>query len=199
MFWVAAEGTVLALWLAILALPLLCTSPAPGANMALCPSNCSCAALQRFVSCANASLAWLPAGLPHATVELDLQHNLFPTLEAGFFPDLPALTTLYLGSSRWRCDCSLVWLWTWQRKRPRGERGPVACSSPGALLGQLLADVEVRLRPGLRGLRLAAQRIVGLHLLPTTKEPHDTHICAPMSLTLLLRFSSPSRGSDLSL
>nr|XP_013802529.1 PREDICTED: chondroadherin-like [Apteryx mantelli mantelli] len=68
--------------------------------MALCPSNCSCAALQRFVSCANASLAWLPVGLPHAAVELDLQHNLFPTLEAGFFPDLPALTTLYLGSSR---------------------------------------------------------------------------------------------------
>ncbi|XP_025956493.2 chondroadherin-like [Dromaius novaehollandiae] len=94
----AAKGTVLTLWPAVLALPLLRASPAPSVA-ASCPSNCSCAISQQLVSCANASLAWLPAGLPRAAVELDLQHNLFPTLEAGFFPDLPALTTLFLGSS----------------------------------------------------------------------------------------------------
>ncbi|XP_006124019.2 uncharacterized protein LOC102452389 [Pelodiscus sinensis] len=88
------------LWIMVLVLlwiPVLATTQFPGS--AQCPENCSCFFSQWFVRCSNASLSSLPLGIPNATVELDLQHNQFSTLSAGFFPELNEISSLYLGSS----------------------------------------------------------------------------------------------------
>lgn len=90
------------LWITVFTLPLLwtpITAIAPSPDDTLCPVNCSCSWLQRLVWCANASLSAFPIGVANTTVELDLQHNSFSILSAGFFPDLPEITSLYLGSS----------------------------------------------------------------------------------------------------
>ncbi|XP_006027748.1 chondroadherin-like isoform X2 [Alligator sinensis] len=90
------------LWITVFTLPLLwtpITAIAPSPDDTLCPVNCSCSWLQQLVRCANASLSALPIGVANTTVELDLQHNSFSILSAGFFPDLPEITSLYLGSS----------------------------------------------------------------------------------------------------
>lgn len=65
-----------------------------------CPISCSCSFSERFVKCSNASLASLPSGIPHTTVELDLQYNKFSSLLEDTFPDLLELSTLYLGNSQ---------------------------------------------------------------------------------------------------
>uniref|UniRef100_A0A7M4FP66 LRRCT domain-containing protein n=1 Tax=Crocodylus porosus TaxID=8502 RepID=A0A7M4FP66_CROPO len=95
-------GTMSGLWITVFTLPLLwtpITAIAPSPDDTLCPMNCSCSWLQRLVQCANASLSALPIGIANNTVELDLQHNSFGILSSGFFPDLPEITSLYLGSS----------------------------------------------------------------------------------------------------
>ncbi|XP_061495238.1 chondroadherin-like protein [Rhineura floridana] len=81
------------LWTPLIASPELLDSPQ-------CPIGCSCSFTEWFVRCSNASFSSLPNGLPQATVELDLQFNQLDSLLAASFPDLPELTTLYLGSSR---------------------------------------------------------------------------------------------------
>ncbi|XP_074865967.1 uncharacterized protein LOC142021256 [Carettochelys insculpta] len=90
---------MLRLWimgLALLGVPVMAVTQLPG--NAQCPVNCSCFFSQWFVQCANASLVSRPLGIPSATVELDLQHNQFSTLSAGFFPELPEVSTISLGS-----------------------------------------------------------------------------------------------------
>ncbi|XP_019370664.1 PREDICTED: leucine-rich repeat-containing protein 4C-like isoform X1 [Gavialis gangeticus] len=98
----SGKGTMSGLWITVFTLPLLwtpITAIAPSPDDTLCPVNCSCSWLQRLVQCANASLSALPTGIANNTVELDLQHNSFSILSSGFFPDLPEITSLYLGSS----------------------------------------------------------------------------------------------------
>ncbi|XP_034631564.1 chondroadherin-like [Trachemys scripta elegans] len=88
------------LWIMVLVLlwiPVMAIAQLPG-NVQ-CPVNCSCFFSQWFVRCSNASLSSLPPGIPNATVELDLQHNQFSTLSAGFFPELAEISIIYLGSS----------------------------------------------------------------------------------------------------
>ncbi|XP_050792004.1 leucine-rich repeat-containing protein let-4-like [Gopherus flavomarginatus] len=88
------------LWIMVLVLlwiPVMAIAQLPG--NAQCPVNCSCFFSQWFVRCSNASLSSLPPGIPNATVELDLQHNQFSTLSAGFFPELAEISIIYLGSS----------------------------------------------------------------------------------------------------
>ncbi|CAM5081005.1 unnamed protein product [Natator depressus] len=88
------------LWIMVLVLlwiPVMANTQLPG--NAQCPVNCSCFFSQWFVRCPNASLSSLPPGIPNATVELDLQHNQFSTLSAGFFPELAEISSIYLGSS----------------------------------------------------------------------------------------------------
>ncbi|XP_015274648.1 PREDICTED: chondroadherin-like [Gekko japonicus] len=67
-----------------------------------CPISCSCSFSEWFVKCSNASLSSLPSGIPHTTVELDLQFNQFNSLREDTFPDLLELSTLYLGNSQVR-------------------------------------------------------------------------------------------------
>nr|XP_034984087.1 chondroadherin-like protein [Zootoca vivipara]XP_034984088.1 chondroadherin-like protein [Zootoca vivipara] len=67
-----------------------------------CPIGCSCSFTDGFIRCSNASLSSLPTGIPQATVELDLQFNQLDSLLAASFPDLPELTTLFLGSNQVR-------------------------------------------------------------------------------------------------
>lgn len=86
---------MLPLWILVTAHPEVLDRPE-------CPRSCSCSFTQWFVRCSNASFSSLPADLPHATVELDLQFNQLDSLLAASFPSLPELTALYLGSSRVR-------------------------------------------------------------------------------------------------
>ncbi|KAM9172569.1 uncharacterized protein ACDP82_018757 isoform 2-T4 [Pangshura tecta] len=91
---------MLRLWImapVLLWIPVMVIAELPG--NAQCPVNCSCFFSQWFVRCSNASLSSLPPGIPNATVELDLQHNQFSTLSAGFFPELAEISIIYLGSS----------------------------------------------------------------------------------------------------
>ncbi|XP_062990718.1 chondroadherin-like isoform X2 [Elgaria multicarinata webbii] len=93
-------------WHLVFTLPLLWTLIVAHPELLLdgseCPLNCSCSFMEQFIRCSNASLSSLPTGLPRATVELDLQFNQIESLLAASFPDLPELTTLYLGSSHLR-------------------------------------------------------------------------------------------------
>ncbi|XP_029446097.1 leucine-rich repeat-containing protein 15-like [Rhinatrema bivittatum] len=61
-----------------------------------CPANCTCLPHQQHILCPNASLTTIPSGMSNGTLELYLQYNNFPTLPAGFIPDLPKLSSLYL-------------------------------------------------------------------------------------------------------
>ncbi|XP_053107556.1 chondroadherin-like [Hemicordylus capensis] len=80
------------LWILIISIPELLDG-------SQCPSHCTCSFSEQFVHCANASLSSLPTNISSTTVELDLQFNQFDRLLAASFPDLPELSTLYLGSS----------------------------------------------------------------------------------------------------
>ncbi|XP_044311109.1 nyctalopin-like, partial [Varanus komodoensis] len=57
---------------------------------------------------------------------------------------LKTLSTLYLTGNKWSCDCSLIWLRTWQKKASRKDRSSVECSSPVALQGQQLVNIELQ-------------------------------------------------------
>lgn len=70
---------------------LLHAASAAGASCP--PRNCCCSVWQCCVQC-PASLC--PHCHPPATTEVTLQHPLFPTLDAGFFPDLPDIAALHL-------------------------------------------------------------------------------------------------------
>ncbi|XP_020643500.3 leucine-rich repeat transmembrane protein FLRT2-like [Pogona vitticeps] len=94
-----AQGCLMVCRLLLLLWTLLMEHPEVS-DCSECPPGCSCSFTVWFVRCSNASLSSLPAGFPHATVELDLQFNWFDSLPAASFPSLPDLTTLYLGSSR---------------------------------------------------------------------------------------------------
>uniref|UniRef100_A0A8D0CFI0 LRRNT domain-containing protein n=1 Tax=Salvator merianae TaxID=96440 RepID=A0A8D0CFI0_SALMN len=82
----------LPLWILILACPEL-------PDGVQCPTQCTCYSAEWIVQCSNASLYSLPSNFPQDAVELDLKFNHFGSLPTDFFPDLPELTTLYLGSS----------------------------------------------------------------------------------------------------
>uniref|UniRef100_A0A8C8RD46 LRRCT domain-containing protein n=1 Tax=Pelusios castaneus TaxID=367368 RepID=A0A8C8RD46_9SAUR len=130
-------------WIMVLVLLWIpVTAITPFLGNVQCPVNCSCFFPQRFVQCTNTSLSSLPNGIPNATLELDLLRN--NSLESlSSLTSLKSLYTLYLTGNKWRCDCNLIWLRTWQKKVIRSERSPVVCSSPGVLQGQLLVDIEV--------------------------------------------------------
>lgn len=72
---------------------------------------------------------------------LSLRNNSLESLSS--LESLKYLSTLYLTGNKWRCDCNLIWLRTWQKRVVRTVRSPVECSFPEALEGQLLVNTEV--------------------------------------------------------
>lgn len=72
---------------------------------------------------------------------LSLRNNSLESLPSLTL--LKYLSTMYLTGNKWRCDCNLIWLRTWQKRVVRKNRSPVECSFPKALRGQLLVNTEV--------------------------------------------------------
>nr|XP_060633099.1 chondroadherin-like protein [Anolis sagrei ordinatus] len=73
---------------------------------------------------------------------LSLRNNSLESLPS--LSSLKYLSTLYLTGNKWCCDCNLIWLRTWQKKVKKEDRSPVECSSPSALHGQQLVNVELQ-------------------------------------------------------
>ncbi|XP_061673471.1 platelet glycoprotein Ib beta chain [Syngnathoides biaculeatus] len=122
------------------ALRLLCLLVFGGQSSSACPRPCVCQGSQ--VNCSNRFLtsSQLPAVFPAGTTELHLHDNLLTTLPNGLLEKLPSLRHVSLHGNPWACDCGVLYLRGWLRRRPGGPSGQpqVNCSSPPHLRGRLV-------------------------------------------------------------
>ncbi|XP_061623579.1 platelet glycoprotein Ib beta chain isoform X1 [Phyllopteryx taeniolatus] len=122
------------------ALHLLCLLILGGQSSSACPHPCACHGSQvncssRFLTSSNLSSIF-PAG----TAELHLHNNQLTTLPNGFLDKLPSLRQVSLHGNPWACDCGVLYLRAWLRRRPGSPSGQphVNCSSPPHLRGRLV-------------------------------------------------------------
>ncbi|XP_061134142.1 platelet glycoprotein Ib beta chain [Syngnathus typhle] len=104
-----------------------------------CPNPCSCHGSQvdcssRFLNSSN-----LPSVFPAGTTELRLHNNRLTTLPNGLLDKLSSLHEVSLHGNPWTCDCGVLYLRAWLRRRPVGRPSAhINCSSPTRLRGRLV-------------------------------------------------------------
>ncbi|XP_052772464.1 leucine-rich repeat and fibronectin type-III domain-containing protein 2-like [Mya arenaria] len=88
----------------VLALFVLCTCG--GSEASTCPAVCFCPSISRVVYCPRKGLPFIPAGIPHDTVQLNLNDNKFsnPVLSSANFSSYRDLEQLYL------TDCGIEYI-----------------------------------------------------------------------------------------
>ncbi|XP_077308283.1 platelet glycoprotein IX-like [Lithobates pipiens] len=99
----------------------------------LCPTSCSCGAIEThglIVNCSSKHLTTVP-DLPITTVKLYLQNNLMTTVSPGALDHLASLQEVDVSGNPWNCDCSILYLKAWLDSQPV-QRNPakVQCATP---------------------------------------------------------------------
>ncbi|XP_037114094.1 platelet glycoprotein Ib beta chain [Syngnathus acus] len=104
-----------------------------------CPNPCSCRGSQVDCSSRFLTASHLPSVFPAGTTELRLHNNRLTTLPNGLLDKLSSLHEVSLHGNPWTCDCGVLYLRAWLRRRPVGRPSAhINCSSPPRLRGRLV-------------------------------------------------------------
>ncbi|XP_077378203.1 platelet glycoprotein Ib beta chain [Festucalex cinctus] len=122
-------------------LHLLCLLIFGGQSSLACPHPCTCHGSQVDCSSRFLNSSHLPSIYPADTTELRLHNNRLTTLPNGLLDKLSSLRQVSLHGNPWTCDCGVLYLRAWLRRRPDGSplgQPQVNCSSPPHLRGRLV-------------------------------------------------------------
>ncbi|XP_018412672.1 PREDICTED: platelet glycoprotein IX-like [Nanorana parkeri] len=99
----------------------------------LCPTSCSCSAIEThglIVNCNSRHLKTVP-DLPITTVKLYLQNNLMTTVPPGALDHLVSLQEVDISGNPWNCDCNILYLKAWLDSQPvQRNHANVQCATP---------------------------------------------------------------------